>query len=134
MERLEKWVQHFKEEAIRFGTNSANGKDYAEIAVILEKYEQIQKSIGDDYDLDRLRKLVEADREKELQRQLKRFDIQGLAGKTKMTGCKHDLKPLSYCCDDDYGIYTNLVENESGERMKLKYCSKCGAVFCGEER
>lgn len=63
MERLEKWVQHFKEEAIRFGTNSANGKDYAEIAVILEKYEQIQKSIGDDYDLDRLRELVEADRD-----------------------------------------------------------------------
>lgn len=63
MERLEKWVQHFKEEAIRFGTNSANGKDYAEIAVILEKYEQIQKSIGDDYDLDRLRKLVEAHRD-----------------------------------------------------------------------
>ena len=63
MERLEKWVQHFKEEAIRFGTNSANGKDYAEIAVILEKYEQIQKSIGDDYDLDRLRELVQSNRD-----------------------------------------------------------------------
>lgn len=63
MQRLEKWVQYFKEEAIRFGTNSANGKDYAEIAVILEKYEQIQKSIGDDYDLDRMRELVEADRD-----------------------------------------------------------------------
>ena len=63
MERLEKWVQHFKEEAIRFGTNSANGKDYAEIAVILDKYEQIQKSIGGDYDLDRLRELVEAYRD-----------------------------------------------------------------------
>ena len=35
----------------------------------------IETIIGDDYDLDRFRELVEADREQEFQRHLKRFDI-----------------------------------------------------------
>lgn len=63
MERLEKWVQHFREEAMRFGKASANGRDYAEISDILKNHEKIRGIIGDNYDLDRLRELVEADRD-----------------------------------------------------------------------
>lgn len=57
------WVEKFREEAIRFGSKSRTGKDYEEIAERLEQYDQIQGILGDDYDLDRLRDLVEADRD-----------------------------------------------------------------------
>lgn len=42
--------------------------------------------------------------------------------------CEHVLKSLTYCCDDDYGIYTSCAKGEDGN-MALKYCTKCGAVF-----
>lgn len=43
--------------------------------------------------------------------------------------CRHQIAPLYYCCDDDYGIYRDRVRNEQREYMDLKYCVKCGAVF-----
>ena len=41
----------------------------------VDRLAEIEDILGDDYDLDRLRELVEADREQEFQRHLKRFDI-----------------------------------------------------------
>lgn len=48
------------------------------------------------------------------------------------TECNHELKTLTYCCDDDYGIHTNWVKGQDGN-MVLKYCVKCGAVFAVKE-
>ena len=48
------------------------------------------------------------------------------------TECNHELKPLTYCCDDDYGIHTSWVKGQDGN-MVLKYCVKCGAVFAVKE-
>ena len=42
---------------------------------IIDRLAAIEDILGDEYDLDRLRELVEADREQEFQRHLKRFDI-----------------------------------------------------------
>lgn len=42
---------------------------------IINRLSAIEDVLGDDYDLDHLRELVEADRNQEFQRQLKRFDI-----------------------------------------------------------
>lgn len=42
---------------------------------IVDRLGAIEDILGDDYDLDRFRELVEADREQEFQRHLKRFDI-----------------------------------------------------------
>lgn len=61
MERLEKWVQHFIDEATRLGPNSATGEDYLQISEILQTYGKIQKTVGD-YDPNRLQMLVDADR------------------------------------------------------------------------
>lgn len=44
-------------------------------AEMYKRLAAIEDILGDDYDLDRLRELVEADRKQEFQRHLKRFDI-----------------------------------------------------------
>ena len=46
-----------------------------ELPKVIDRLAEIENILGDDYDLDRLRELVEADRNQEFQRQLKRFDI-----------------------------------------------------------
>ena len=42
---------------------------------IVDRLGAIEDILGDEYDLNRLRELVEADRKQEFQRHLKRFDI-----------------------------------------------------------
>lgn len=52
-----------------------------------------------------------------------------------MTNCEHELKPLQKPVDLSKRIYQyEAFEGENGEVLILKYCAKCGAVFCGEER
>ena len=45
------------------------------ISKAFDRLAAIEDILGSNYDLDRLRELVEADREQEFQRHLKRFDI-----------------------------------------------------------
>lgn len=42
---------------------------------IWKRLNAIEDILGDDYDLDRLKEIVEADRENEFKRHLKRFDL-----------------------------------------------------------
>ena len=65
----------------RLTTKSVNGRPIFKKMPPYEEYEPVRRLaaikdiLGDDYNLDHLRELVEADRNQEFQRQLKRFDI-----------------------------------------------------------
>ena len=80
------------------------------IARAFDRLAAIEDILGDDYNLDHLRDLIQADRE-------------------ASAPCRHQLAPLYYCCDDDYDIFRTSVRNNQREYMGLKYCVKCGAVF-----
>ena len=49
-------------------------------------------------------------------------------------GCLHDLKPLNYYYDDDWGFKGSQVWGEKREEKILSYCTKCGQVFVVDKK
>ena len=49
-------------------------------------------------------------------------------------GCPHNLKPLNYYYDDDWGFKGSQVWGEKREEKILSYCTKCGQVFVVDKK
>lgn len=78
---------------------------------------EIEAILGDDYDLDHLRELVEADRKREFRRQLKRFDIMPTK-KTHEKESRIELTDVKTCnlveeLKKREGVDVHVVENRS---------------------
>lgn len=84
---------------------------------IADRLAKIEDILGDDYDLDRLRELVEADRKREFRRQLKRFDIMPTK-KTHEKESRIELTDVKTCnlveeLKKREGVDVHVVENRS---------------------
>lgn len=90
---------------------------YAYKPAHIECLSSIENILGDSYDLDRLRELVEADRKREFRRQLKRFDIMPTK-KTHEKESRIELTDVKTCnlveeLKKREGVDVHVVENRS---------------------
>ena len=80
--------------------------DCEEFDKFVDRLAAIEDVLGDDYDLDQLRELVEADRQQEFQRHLKRFDIKPPiphrpeSGLAKYIDVEAFVRELAEACDE----------------------------------
>lgn len=93
------------------------GNDAVSVLQCVDRLAAIEDILGDDYDLDRLRELVEADRKREFRRQLKRFDIMPTK-KTHEKESRIELTDVKTCnlveeLKKREGVDVHVVENRS---------------------
>lgn len=112
---------------------------------IIDRLAAIEDILGDEYELDRLRELVEADREQEFQRHLKRFDImppkrripwkQESKADADVAPVRHAKWTHPHWCNDVSAANCSECGAEAqhreyrGVQKYYKVCPSCGAVM-----